>query len=86
MCSHLIYCPAMLKKLNVSIACSALVGYNCLVCHPLIINVQGNPGQYPNMTSLYRDDLDKNFNPAIAVCLGYLTDDVYLMNKVHAHT
>lgn len=58
----------MLKKINVSIACSTLMGHIRLVCHPLIKNVQGNPGQYPSVTSLYRDDLDKNFNPATAVC------------------
>lgn len=55
-----------------------------LVCHPLIINVQGNPGQHPNVASLYTDDLDDNFNPATGVCLEYQTDDVYLMKKVHA--
>lgn len=74
----------MLKKLNVSIAYSTLVSHISLVCHPLIINVQGSPGQYPNVTSLYTD-LDKNFNPNTAVCLGYQADDVYLMNKVHAY-
>lgn len=76
----------MLKKINVNIAYSTLVGHITLVCHPLIINVQGNPGQHPSVTSLCTDDLDKSFNPATAVCLGYQTDDVYLLNKVHTLT
>lgn len=73
----------MLKNIGVNIACSPLVGHISLVCCPLIINVQGNPGQHPSVTSLYTDDLDRNFNPATAVCLGYQTDDLHLMNNVH---
>lgn len=78
------YCPAMLKKIDLSIACSILVGHISLVYHPLIRNVREHAGQHSSVTSLYTEDLGKNFNPATAVCLGYRTDDVYLMNNVHA--
>lgn len=73
----------MLKTINVSIAYSTLVGHISLVCHLLIINVQGHPGQHRSVTSLKTSDLDKKFNPTL--CLVYQTDGVYLMNKVNAH-